>query len=172
MQLLITAVGADRPGLVHELSGFLHECSANIADSRMINLSGQFAMILLVELAEEAAEDLGRNLSTMGDRIGMSLSAAPLTAATEGARGIPFRMRTYAMDQPGIVHRITHLLHERRINVEELATRLEPGSVSGTPLFSMELRMTVPPVVQMGELRRDLERLCDAMNCDLDLEPA
>lgn len=75
------------------------------------------------------------------------------------------------MDQPGIVHRITHLLHEREINIEELQTNLQPGSVPGTPLFTMHLRMTVPTTLPLPILRRDLELLCDALNCEIELDP-
>ena len=44
---VITAVGPDRPGLVQTLTSALLEASGNVADSRMINLRGQFALILL-----------------------------------------------------------------------------------------------------------------------------
>ena len=47
-ELVITAVGSDRPGLVGRLTAPLYEVSANVADSRMVNLRGQFALLLLV----------------------------------------------------------------------------------------------------------------------------
>jgi glycine cleavage system transcriptional repressor len=37
-QMIITAVGPDRPGIVGELTGELHSAGANILDSRMVNL--------------------------------------------------------------------------------------------------------------------------------------
>lgn len=75
------------------------------------------------------------------------------------------------MDQPGIVHRITHLLHEKGANIEDLQTRLEPGSYTGTPLFTMDLRMTVPPKVAVKDLRIRLEALCESLNCDFEMLP-
>ena len=49
---VITAVGPDRPGLVGRLTAPLLDSSSNVADSRMINLRGQFALLLLVEIPD------------------------------------------------------------------------------------------------------------------------
>ena len=55
-QLIITAVGPDRPGIVGELTGHLHSAGGNILDSRMVNLRGQFAIVLLIELGEDITQ--------------------------------------------------------------------------------------------------------------------
>ena len=47
--LVISAVGADHPGLVNDLSRSILEYGCNIEDSRMTVLGGEFAAILLVE---------------------------------------------------------------------------------------------------------------------------
>ena len=172
-QLVITAVGADRPGLVDELSGYLMQAGGNLADSRMVNLRGRFALIVLVEVPDPATgQALAEGVVAAGEKIGLQVSTA-VDGAPPGAAptGLDFRLRTYAMDQPGIVHRITHLLHGHGINIEELQTRLEPGSYDGTPKFAMELRMTVPPTVAISELRGELQDLCNSLNCDLDITP-
>ncbi len=166
-ELVITAVGPDRPGLVDHLTGFFHEAGANVADSRMVNLRGQFALIVLVEAEDTAASAIAQQLVTYGQTIGLTITIAPQAAAGSRTLGVPFTLRVLAMDQPGIVHRITHLLHQRQVNIEELETRLEAGSVSGTPLFNMELRVTVPAGVPVKALRAELEALCDGLNCDL-----
>ncbi len=172
-ECVITAVGPDRPGLVDELTGALHGLGANIADSQMANLRGQFAVILLLEVPDQAAESLREQLPQTGSQIGLTLTVGSMPAGTGVmAAGVPYRLRTQAMDQPGIVHRITSVLHERGINIEQLQTHLQPASVSGTPLFRMELSMTVPTTVSINALRREMEALCDSLNCDVVLEPA
>ncbi|MCK5262904.1 MAG: glycine cleavage system protein R, partial [Gammaproteobacteria bacterium] len=47
-KLVITALGADRPGIVDELSNTLLTHQLNIEDSRMSVLGGEFAILLLV----------------------------------------------------------------------------------------------------------------------------
>lgn len=171
-QVILTAVGADRPGLVDELTKFLLERGGNIADARMVNLRGQFAVLVLVEATDAACGAIRKDIAAEGAKIGLSISLSDQPAGSKPLAGVPYRLRTYAMDQPGIVHRITHLLHRHRVNIEELQTRLEAGSYTGTPLFTMELRLTVPTEVPVKKLRDELESLCDSLNCDADLEPA
>jgi predicted amino acid-binding ACT domain protein len=48
---VLTAIGADRPGLVDEVSAYVLERGGNLEDSRMLNLHGQFAMMMLVSVA-------------------------------------------------------------------------------------------------------------------------
>jgi len=172
-QLVLTAIGLDRPGLVDQLSKFLLDAGGNVADARMVNLRGQFAVLMLVDAEDTAVAAIRRDAGAAGQRIGLSISLVDQAGVRHAPpAGIPYRLKTYAMDQPGIVHRITHVLHRQRVNIEELQTRLEAGAYSGTPLFTMELRLTVPTDVSINALRRELESLCEALNCDLDLQPA
>src|SRR5262249_6564839 len=48
-ELVVTAIGPDRPGLASEFAGHVLGAGANLADSRMVNLRGQFAILALVE---------------------------------------------------------------------------------------------------------------------------
>ena len=171
-QLVITAVGPDRPGLVDELTGRLLDAGANVADSRMVNMRGQFALLMLAQVDDDAQTKVSQTMNDAGQQLGLAIHVAPQAAsAAPPVQGVPYRLRTHAMDQPGIVHRVTHLLHEHRVNIEELATHLESGSYSGTPLFTVELHMTVPPDVSVKTLRSELENLCDSLNCDVELNP-
>jgi glycine cleavage system transcriptional repressor len=172
-ELVITAVGPDKPGLVGRLTAPLYEAGANLADSRMVNLRGQFAVILLAEVAERATEALQARLLTVAQDLGLTLTFREHEALEDKwptTVGVPFRLRTYAMDQPGLVHRITDLLHRHGVNVEELETRSSPRPQTGAPLFSMELLMTVPPNVAIKALRRELELLCEELNCDVEVQ--
>jgi glycine cleavage system transcriptional repressor len=171
-ELVITAVGPDRPGLIGKLTAPLYEAGANVADSRMVNLRGQFALILLAELPVAAGEGLRHKLASIAESLGLTLSfrggsEEPAHAPT--TVGLPYRLHLYALDQPGLVHRITDLLHRHGVNVEELVSRSQPRPETGAPLFSMELVVTVPASTAIRTLRGELERLCDELNCDLEL---
>jgi glycine cleavage system transcriptional repressor len=89
-----------------------------------------------------------KRLTEAGPKIGLTIDFhAP--ASKEGSvsaprDGVPFRLKTYSMDQPGIVHRMTSYLREHHINVEELETRLESAAFMGTPVFTLEIVMLVP----------------------------
>ena len=171
-QWIITAVGPDRPGLVGDLTGHLHAAGANLLDSRMVNLRGQFALVVLMEAPAGPGEALAAALPGVGERLGLRLTVGRQSRGARPVGGMPFRLKTYSLDQPGIVHRVTHLLQGHGVNIEELETRQESAAFAGGPLFLMEVRLTVPPGVAVRKLRGELEALCDSLNCDVDLEPA
>lgn len=171
-QIIITAIGPDRPGLVGDLAGYLHERHANILDSRMVNLRGHFALLVLLEADGDAMPALREGLPAFASQMGLQLSTADQTAAAAPRTGLPMRLKTYSMDQPGIVHGLASLLKKHEVNIEELETRQESGAFMGAPLFILEARITVPPSVPVRTLRAELERLGDSINCDVDLDPA
>lgn len=171
LERVVTAVGPDRPGLVERITKTLRDASANVADSRMINLRGQFALILLAEIPDERVDDVQAALRATAAEAGLTVS---LHGPSESGRfptavGVPYRVRIFAMDQPGIVHRMTEVLQQSGVNVEELETRSQPRPQTGSPLFSLDLRMTVPPDLSVRALRADLEAVCDELNCDLEM---
>lgn len=172
-QLVVTAVGPDRRGLVGEFTGHIHKAGANLADSRMVNLEGSFALLALVEGEPSVLEQVRRELRETAPSMGVAVtfSEQPERSA-EREPGIHFRLKTYSMDQPGIVHRVTRLLHDQGINVEELETKLDSAPFTGSDVFTMEILMSVPKSVSVKALRRSLEELGDALNCDIDLDPA
>lgn len=172
-ELVVTAIGPDRAGIAADFSGHVHAAGANLADSRMMNLRGHFALIALVEGAPEALEALKNRLRESGGALGLTFDfSAARNGAAAGGKGVPFRLKTYSMDQPGIVHKVTTFLRERNINIEELESTLESAPFMGTPVFTMELVMLVPATANVKELRRALEDLGDTLNCDVDVDPA
>lgn len=170
-QLIITALGTDRPGLVAELTRTIHELGANLADSRMVNLRGHFAMLILVDGPEPSLAKLRASLETRRAEIGLNLEIASVTPADKPARpSVPYRLKSYSMDQPGIVAKITEVLRLHAVNIEELETRTESAPFAGTPLFLLEAVITVPTGVSARKLRDELAMLGDSIGCDIDLD--
>ena len=171
-ELLITAVGNDRPGLVDGLTRYLFDAGANLADSQMVNLRGRFAYVVLVEADEATLRSIETNVTEAGRELGLHVTVAPQAPSSEEhPAGLAYRFKAHALDQPGLAHRIAHLLHGEGINIEQLRSRLHPGPYGGRPRFSIELQITLPPSVQVRQLRDQLTRLCDSLNCDFELQP-
>ena len=171
-QLIITAIGPDRPGIVGQVTGHLHDAAANVLDSRMVNLRGQFALLLLIEAPDDALAKLRQSLPTLADTIGLRLTVTDSTTPAGPLPGIPFKLKTYSLDQPGIIHRVSDLLREFAVNIEDLAARQESAPFAGDPLFLMEMRLTIPAGVSIQTVRSKVQSLCDSLNCDVDFEPA
>ena len=172
-QLILNALGPDRPGIVGQVTGQLHAAGANVLDSRMVNLRGQFAIILLIEAPDAALQKLHQSLPPLAEKIGLRLTLTDAQSpSTTPIKGIPFKLKTYSLDQPGLVHKVSDVLRSHGVNIEDLRAHQESAPFAGDPLFTMEMRLTVPPTVSVKKLREDLEAACDKLNADLDLEPA
>jgi glycine cleavage system transcriptional repressor len=170
-QLIVSALGPDRPGIVGEVTSRIHQAGGNLLDSRMVNLRGEFALMVLLECSDETARKLTAELPAAGEKIGLQLVVRPLEAETHAVDGLRYRLKTYSLDQPGIVARLSNLLRQHGVNIEELTARQESAPFAGGPLFTTEMRLTVPGQVPLRKLRTDLESLCNDLNCDVDLDP-
>ena len=170
-QLIISALGPDRPGIVGELTAHLHSAGGNILESRMVNLRGEFAVMILLECSDQAAKTLAAELPAIAAKMMLKLSVTPQTAIAQPRAGIPYRLKTYSMDQPGIVARLTGVLRSLGVNIEELTARQESAPFAGSPLFLTEMLITVPAGVSLSKVRGELEAAGNELNCDVDLDP-
>src|SRR3954466_572592 len=93
---IITAVGPDRPGLVGDLTGHLHAAGANLLDSRMVNLRGPFALVLLMGAPAGAGGAIAAALPGVGERLGLRLTVGRQSPAAGPVGGMPFRLKTYS----------------------------------------------------------------------------
>jgi len=76
MNAIITVVGSDKVGIIAKVSAFLAERNINILDISQTILSGNFVMMMVVDLSSsaKALEDVKKELSQMGDSESVSIS--------------------------------------------------------------------------------------------------
>jgi glycine cleavage system transcriptional repressor len=168
---VLTALGADRPGLVDEVTRFIAEHDGNLEDGRMVNLRGQFVMMLLVAAPPAAMQRLRADLPALAaeSRVHADLTPAADARPTTGA-AIPYRLSAWSLDHPGLVQSIAHVLRERDVNIESVETTLQSAPITGAPLFAMEFVISVPAKASLPELRLALGAVCDSLNIDWKLE--
>lgn len=164
--LVVTLIGADRPGIVSLLSDCARGFGANWAESRMASLAGQFAGMVHFEVPAENAEALAAALRGLG-AAGLSVTIARSDAVpAPGARRI-VRLELVGHDRPGIVRDLSASLAERGVSIEELHTEIVSAAMSAEHLFKVKALLAVPPAVSDAELRRGLEELANEMMVDL-----
>ncbi|HEV8293320.1 MAG TPA: ACT domain-containing protein [Tepidisphaeraceae bacterium] len=169
--VILTAIGADRPGLVDEVSEFIFQRGGNIEDSRMVNLRGQFAMMVLIGAAEQTLSRLKSELWQLQQQSHLQIELRLASEArTASAQAIPYRLTATAIDQPGLVHRLSHLLRGAEVNIESLETHLKPAPITGTPMFEMELVISVPRSTSIARLKEQIAAMCGELNIDFELE--
>ncbi len=169
--LVITALGADRPGIVNDLSEVILDAGCNIEDSRMIVLGGVFAVMLMVSGNWNTVAKLEGSLAALGNRLGMAISSERTQPRGAAGNLLPYAVDVVAMDHPGIVHHLAHFFSGKGINIEELVTSSYSAAHTGTPMFSVHMEVGIPGDVHIAQLREAFLDFCDELNLDAVIEP-
>jgi glycine cleavage system transcriptional repressor len=169
--VVFTAVGPDRPGLVNEISSLIRKAGANLEDSRMAILGGEFAIIMLVAGSADAIERTKQIGAQVESELKLRCILKETTRVAAPSDYLPYRIQVSGADRPGIVQAIAAILASRGINVASLESRLTYAPESGTPMFVLEAALRVPSKIVLSELRSQLAATCDAENLDFGLEP-
>ena len=76
MNAIITVVGTDQVGIIAKISAYLSQHGINIIDISQTVLSGNFVMMMMVDLAGStiSIQENKTELSTLGDELGVSIS--------------------------------------------------------------------------------------------------
>ena len=170
----VTAVGADRPGIVAAVTRVFVDLGCNLEDSSMTILRGQFAMMLVVDApAGLGAADLESALA--GPAVDLGLVVTVRAAAETADVGVPadggsWTVSVYGADHPGIVHGVADLLASLSVNIVDLSTRVSGGA--DEPVYAMVLEVTLPAEVDPGQLQRHLEAKAGELGVTCRLHPS
>lgn len=168
--LVITALGTDKPGIVKNLSKNILEDGGNITESHMMVLGGEFAMMLLITGDDTVLNKIKASLDTTGDSLGLTLIAKETQLKAEAQQRLPYQVSVVSMDHPGIVHDISDFLSTRDLNIEEIETTTYPAAHTGTPMFSLDMTISIPASSSIHALRDEFITFCDDLNLDATME--
>ena len=139
----LSAVGADRPGIIAALAERLVVHGVNVTDSQMGILRGFFAMTLVVQAPDGCdADGLRDELSGVASELGLeALTVREVDAAGgEGLDVATHVVSVYGADHPGILAAVTAGLAGAGVNVCDLRTRL----VEGDSVYVMIVDVAAP----------------------------
>lgn len=165
--LIVTVLGADRPGIVSLLSDRAQRFGASWANSRMSHLSGEFAGMVQLEVPPEKSDGL---IAALKDLESTGLRVA-ITKSEGQANASGLRLMTVDLvgnDQVGIVSKLTAALSERNISIEHLETATMQGMSPTHPAsFKVHADILVPKTVADADLRSVLDALAHEMTMDI-----
>ena len=170
-QLVIAALGEDRPGLVDSLSGWIMDNGCNIADSRMMVLGGEFAVLLLVTGNWNSLAKLENQIAQTEKQLGMTINVKRTSVRPQRGDLLPYAVDVVSLDHPGIVHNLASFFSRRNINIQDLSTSSYAAAHTGTSMFSVHMTLDVPAETHIATLREDFLEFCDHLNLDAVIEP-
>jgi glycine cleavage system regulatory protein len=170
--LVMTVIGADRPGLVQMVASRVADHGGNWLESRMCRLGGQFAGILRVEVAAERRDELVNALRTLevdGLRVIIHAERGVSIGAPHG--GSLVTVELVGHDRPGILRSVSGVFASHGVNVEELASERVNAPMDGGVLFKARATVFVPANVTLAAVRNDLEHIASDLMVDVKLAP-
>ena len=165
--LVMTLIGKDRPGLVQDLSTLIESHGGNWEASRMVQLAGEFAGLLSIEVATEQADSLEAALAGLD---GMSVTVSRGSAEADDA-GVSRLLEVVAQDRPGIVRQVTAEITAAGVNIEELETEVASAPMSAELHFKAVARLRADDAAAFDTLPERLEALGAELMVDLKSEP-
>jgi glycine cleavage system transcriptional repressor len=170
--LAVSAIGADRPGIVAAVTGALVDEGCNLEDTSMSILRGHFAMMLVVSVPTgTTAAAVEAAIEAATGELDLVVVVRPIDEEVHRSPpGEAWTVSVYGADRPGIVHRVTSLLAEEGVNVVDLTTRVIGDDER--PVYAMFLDVTVPPGADAPVLVDRLRELAGELGVSCSAHPA
>lgn len=165
--LVVTLIGPDRPGLVGTVSDVVRQHDGNWLESRMSHLAGQFAGIVMVDVADSRAEHLVTALEGLGNKGLKVVAEIDSSASVASAAGVLWHLSVVANDRPGIVREVTQVLASHDVNVEEFTTECSNAPLAGGNIFRATAKIRLPEGMNVDLLQDELERIATDLMIDL-----
>ncbi len=166
-EIVVTAVGADRPGIVAALTGALLEIGGNLEETRAALLRGSFATVLAVAVPDGVGvAEVEAALAPVAGELGLGVwvgDAAPRPGGEPRQRAV---VSVYGADHPGIVHGMSLALAEHGANIIDLSARL----VGEPPIYVLGIEIELPPATSPERLAAALAPVAAAHGVELTLE--
>jgi len=168
----VSAVGADRPGIVAAVTRVFVEHGCNLEDTSMTILRGHFAMMLVVAAPDGLEQDaLEAALAVPASDFELVVAVRAIDDAVPvSPAGESWTVSVYGADRPGIVHRVASLLADDGVNIVDLSTRVigDPAR----PVYAMILEVTLPAGGDPAVLQARLADLASALGVECSLHPS
>jgi phosphoserine phosphatase len=162
---VISAVGQDRPGLVHSVTQILSDLHINIVDIEARSVRGHFTMFLVVDLSTSNKDygDLLQALEPIRSNFNMGIRVEPYV---EGRRKADKRMMIFTLmgkDRPGIVASVSGMFAENGINIETIKM------IARGEYIATEVTIDTSDVSDIKNMRRMLYAFSETSGLDVSL---
>lgn len=166
---IITFISDDRPGLVETIANTVRKCDGNWQESRLSQLGGKFAGLILVSVPRSEAAALVQELSEL-DRGDISVSVTETARATASPDARTVALSIIGPDRSGIVQEVSRALARHHINVIEMDSRVSSAPMSAEMLFEARISASIPEILDVEQLRDSLDSIADQMTLEIEMD--
>lgn len=141
----------------------------------MTMLGNEFATLML---ASGTGDDVAGKLSDACRRLewerNLTIFIRPLDSVPPTMAGLTdttHRLTAEGVDKAGIVAAVSRTLAERGVDIVDLRSGMVAVPQSGTPLYTLTIRMRVPSTLEIEDLDTRLADVAERLDIEITLEP-
>ena len=169
--LVVSVLGADKPGIANDLTTVAAEHGCNIVDSRMAVLGGEFAVIMMLSGSWSSIAKFESNMSSLEKKLGLLTIVKRTEIASNKSDLMPYIIQVVAFDSSGIIKEISTFFSSQFINIENLQTDTYKAPHTGAPMLVLNMTVNIPVTMHIADLRERFTLFCDDLNLDASMEP-
>lgn len=166
---LLVVTGKDRPGIIADVTGVLYRAHANLEDMSMTILEGAFAMIVVVTVNPQKKSSVERALLRLR---GLSFDWKKWNGSLKKGKssgGNLYLVSAMGKDRTGIVYEISRELSKRRLNIQDLNSRVLGKDANA--VYAMVLEVMLPKSYAIAPLKRALAKIGAQLKVEVTLKP-
>ena len=166
-KLVIGFIGNDEPGLVRTIADVVSQHGGSWLESRMSQLAGRFAGLVVVQTSDEKIEGLKAALSEL-KQISSIIEETENDPEIKNTRIL--ELNIVGPDRPGIVHEVSLALEQHVANVVEMETYIAAAPMSGELTYCADATVEVPFEMDWQTLAEKLDAVGLELGVDILLE--
>ena len=162
--LVITALGANRPGIVNTITRHVSSCDCNIEDSRLAMLGEEFTFIMLLSGGWNAIAQLESTLPLKGAKLDLLIVMKRTTAQEQPATPMTVWVTVEVDDFPHLIERYTDLFDIHQMTLAELASKTQPADAQSPPRLTLSMTAHGPAGGQVLLIEQRFHQLCTELH--------
>ena len=163
-QIVLTAIGEDRPGIVSELTQLVSDCHCNIIDSCIAILGGEFTFIMLLSGDMSAISRIEHVLPTKAMELGLLTMMKRTASHTPSEFCAGYTLEYTGIDTPGTLSKVTRFFADNNISICSLKS--DTYSQEDNIKMRCELEFNIPVDVDIDQFKISFESLSHTLNVD------
>lgn len=166
IDFVLTISGRDRAGIVASLAEVVKFHDANWKRSELAEISGTFAGVVVVEVADDRVDELLTALMILREQ-GVHVTAQQVDGPSIAPGDDEVQLRITGSDRPGILHEVSQALSGLGISITRMGTVTDLPAEGDQPGFDITARLAMPPSVSIDNLIDLVDELASRMNIEL-----
>ncbi|MDN4503781.1 ACT domain-containing protein [Alteromonadaceae bacterium BrNp21-10] len=165
--IVITLVGADRTGIVENVSSLIFKFNGNWLASNLSKMAGQFAGIIEIMIPDENLEGFETELTKLKGLRCIVNEEANIKNDAEDRR---VSISIVGNDKPGIIQEVTSAINHAGANVVKLQSVCESAPNWGGELFKADILISLPAELDIDDVTDNLEAIANDLVVEINLK--